>query len=84
MRQTLQDAVTDPAVILAPYKGREFRFRYTNWRGEVADRAAIPVRVYHGATEYHPEPQWLMEAWDAEKQAMRVFAMRDMIPLPAP
>ncbi|AWJ93253.1 hypothetical protein Sp245p_26380 (plasmid) [Azospirillum baldaniorum] len=55
-------------------------FTYTNWRGEHGTRRAIPIRVYHGATEYHPEPQWLMEAHDLDKGAVRVFAMRDMGP----
>lgn len=55
-------------------------FGYTNWRGEHGTRRAIPIRVYHDATEYHTEPQWLMEAHDLDKGAVRVFAMRDMGP----
>lgn len=55
-------------------------FGYTNWRGEHGTRRAIPIRVYHGSTEYHPEPQWLMEAHDLDKDAVRIFAMQDMGP----
>lgn len=53
-------------------------FTYRNWRGEVATRRAIPQHVYFGATEWHPEPQWLMRAFDVDKGEVRDFAMRDM------
>ncbi|TWA74131.1 hypothetical protein FBZ82_101146 [Azospirillum brasilense] len=59
-------------------QGEPLVFTYTNYRSETGTRRAIPIRVYHGATEYHPEPQWLMEAHDVDKDAARVFAMRDM------
>lgn len=55
-------------------------FMYTNWRGESGLRRAHPRRVYWGSTDWHPAPQWLMEALDADKQAVRVFAMQDMMP----
>jgi predicted DNA-binding transcriptional regulator YafY len=42
-------------------------------------RMVYPRQVYFGSTEFHPEPQWLMEAFDEEKQAIRCFAMRDII-----
>jgi len=32
--------------------------------------------VYWGTTEHHPEPQWLLQAFDIEKKEHRVFAMR--------
>lgn len=57
---------------------------YTNYRGENADRTIIPQRLYWGATKYHPEPQWLLEAWDQDRQAIRVFALRDMKPIQLP
>ena len=53
-------------------------FRYRNYRGEVSMREVVPCRIYFGGTDWHPEPQWLMEAWDIEKNAMRAFAMADM------
>ena len=59
-------------------QGAPVLFRYTNWRGEVSDRRAIPVRLWFGATEWHLEPQYLLDAWDMEKEAMRSFAMRDI------
>ncbi|WP_336801693.1 hypothetical protein [Kaistia sp. MMO-174] len=48
---------------------------YTNWRGESHLRTIIPRGVWYGATEWHPEPQWLLRAFDIEKQADRDFAM---------
>ena len=54
-------------------------FGYTNWRGEAAIRTAIPKRIYWGSTEWHPEPCWLFEAWDTEKNALRQFALDDCV-----
>lgn len=59
-------------------EGEPLTFMYTNWRGEIAKRRAIPMRTYWGSTDWHPEPQWLMEAFDTDKKAVRVFAMSDM------
>lgn len=54
-------------------------FGYTNWRGEYAVRKVIPLKVWYGGTEWHPEPQWLLKALDAEKgNAERDFAIQDM------
>lgn len=41
-------------------------------------RSIIPERVHFGATDWHPEPQWLLDATDLEKQAQRTFAMKDI------
>lgn len=51
---------------------------YTNWKGERRERSVIPVRMYWGQTEHHPRNQWLMEAWDVAKEAVRTFAMADI------
>lgn len=53
-------------------------FGYTNWRRETSERRAKPISIRFGISEYHPEPQWLMLAFDLEKGAEREFAMRDM------
>jgi hypothetical protein len=47
---------------------------YTNWKNEVAKRSFIPSKLWFGSTDWHPEPQWLLTAWDVEKQAWRDFA----------
>lgn len=50
---------------------------YTNWRGQTAERTIIPIRVWWGSTPWHPEPQWLLTAVDAEKGLERDFALKD-------
>jgi hypothetical protein len=57
---------------------------YTNWRGEFAVRKIIPQSIWFGATEWHPEPQWLLKAIDVEKNAERDFALTGFAtPIPA-
>lgn len=51
---------------------------YTNYRGETARREIIPQRVWFGATQWHPEEQWLLDAFDIEKKSPRSFALRDI------
>ncbi len=51
---------------------------YTNYRGEQAERRVIPARIWFGSTDWHPEPQWLLEAFDLDRGAERSFAMRDI------
>lgn len=50
-------------------------FEYTNWRGETGNRRVVPMKVFFGQTEYHTTPQWLLKAFDLDKQAIRDFAM---------
>lgn len=54
-------------------------FLYRNHRNEVATRRVQPHRVYRGADEYHPEMQWLMTAFDLDRDAVRTFALRDVL-----
>lgn len=55
-----------------------FKFIYTNHRGETAERTVIPLGVRFGSTQWHPEPQWLLRAFDLEKGAEREFAMAEI------
>lgn len=57
--------------------------RYRNWRGETADRRILPIRVWFGATDWHPEPQWFLRAVDVDRGVERDFALADMQGLPA-
>lgn len=50
---------------------------YTNWKNETEVRRFIPLELYFGKTEYHPEEQWLLLAWDLEKEAERTYALKD-------
>lgn len=53
------------------------RMKYTNYRGEVSIRTVVPILIDFGSTEWQPEPQWLMSAYDQGKEAHREFALRD-------
>jgi hypothetical protein len=35
--------------------------------------------VWFGETAWHPEPQWLLDVVDLEKNTERSFAMRDIL-----
>lgn len=54
------------------------RIIYTNWKGETAERTIKPIELWFGATEYHPEEQWLLRALDVAKDEERNFAMKDV------
>lgn len=51
---------------------------YTNHRGERSIRRIKPVVMYWGTTEWHKEPQWLLNALDLGKNLTRTFAMKDI------
>lgn len=48
---------------------------YTNHRGERSMRTVIPFGFRFGTSPFHPEPQWLMEAFDRDKGETRTFAL---------
>lgn len=50
---------------------------YTNYRGETSRRELHLVRIYWGSTDWHPEPQLLLKAFDYQKDAYRDFAVSD-------
>ena len=64
--QPPHDPTTDQTVVI----------RYTNWKGETADRRIVPHDIHFGSNEWHPEPQWLMTAFDFGKFALRTFALK--------
>lgn len=49
---------------------------YTNWKGETKSRKIVPLSLRYGATEWHPEKQWLLIAKD-EKGNKKEFALKD-------
>lgn len=61
-----------------PLTSPPVRIRYTNYRGETADRRIRPRRLWHGTTEWHPEPGFLLEAEDVERRVIRDFAVGDI------
>lgn len=58
--------------------GRAVQIVYTNYRNETAPRTIIPERIWFGSTSWHPEPQWLLDALDLEKDEQRSFAVADI------
>lgn len=58
---------------------RPLYFLYRNHEGKVATRRVTSPNVYHGCTRHHPEPQWLLRAFDLDRQAMRDFALRGVL-----
>lgn len=53
-------------------------FTYKNHRGETSVRLVRPIMIAFGANAFHREPQWLLRAWDLNKEAERTFAMKDI------
>lgn len=58
---------------------KEIKILYTNWKGKTRERTIIPLEVWYGATEWHPEDQWFLKAKDIDKQAERDFALKDIM-----
>lgn len=88
--EAMIEHLPDAAAIAAPAEagGVEGRpnapchiVEYTNWRGETARRVIIPISMWWGKTEWHPQEQWMLTAWDVEKEATRDFAWQDMKPV---
>jgi len=57
---------------------KEVLIDYTNWCGKRSIRNIIPVSISFENNEWHPETQWLLYAIDVEKNAERIFAMKDI------
>lgn len=55
------------------------RIKYRNYRGVVEWRRVVPTGIEFGATAYHDTPQWLLQAWCAEREAPRTFAVADIL-----
>lgn len=51
---------------------------YTNYKLERSIREIIPASIEFGNSEWHPDSQWLLVAYDIGKGAEREFALRDI------
>jgi predicted DNA-binding transcriptional regulator YafY len=58
--------------------GDRFTFIYKNYRGETSRRTVEFQGLMWGATDWHPERGFLMEALDLSKGEVRLFAVKDM------
>lgn len=54
------------------------KVEYTNYRGERGIRTIVPISFYFGTTEYHPQEQWLVKLWDVDRQAERIYALKEI------
>jgi predicted DNA-binding transcriptional regulator YafY len=52
---------------------------YRNYRGEVRPRRIMPIRLWYGVSEWHPTPQYFIDAVDCDKDAVRSFALYDIL-----
>lgn len=68
---------TGPKV--GPLAGGASVVAYQNWRGEIAIREIKPICLWFGQTQWHPEDQWFLKAWDVEKQVERDFALTGFV-----
>lgn len=57
---------------------RVVRIDYTNYRGERRERVVLPLEIGFRETPHHRPAQWVLEAFDVEKQARRTFALKDI------
>jgi predicted DNA-binding transcriptional regulator YafY len=57
---------------------KQVKILYTNYRGETSLRIIVPIKIWFGSTDWHPSPQWLINAIDIQKEAERSFAMKDI------
>ena len=51
---------------------------YTNWKNETRYRIIKPISIEFKSTEWHKEEQWILNAVDIEKNAIRNFAIKDI------
>ena len=51
---------------------------YKNYKGVTSVRSIVPYTLWWGKTEYHPEEQWIITAWDQGKDGVRDFALKDI------
>lgn len=57
---------------------QKVKILYTNWKGVTSYRNIVPKSVEFKSTEWHPEEQWILNAFDVDKQADRAFALKDI------
>lgn len=56
----------------------DVQIHYKNHRGEIGIRLIRPEDIFFGSTQWHPEPQWIINAYDYGKEARRSFAISDI------
>lgn len=78
----LRDVRATLAETIAAEDAAPLAFTYRNWRGETATRSVRPIGVRFGSSQWHRTPQWLLRAFDLNKNEEREFALSGMSPPP--
>lgn len=85
LNQRVHGDITDTRAVIEAYLAalptqvsEPTSFNYRNYKGEVSTRTVSDLRAWFGSTEWHPEPQWLISAFDHDKNARRDFALADI------
>lgn len=55
------------------------RIVYTNHEGRTKIRNISPQAIRFGYSKWHPKQQWLLDAFDLDKNADRTFAMNGIV-----
>lgn len=51
---------------------------YTNWQGERRLRRIRPIQLMYVSTPHHQKEQWVLQALDLDKDALRMFSIKDI------
>lgn len=57
---------------------KPLKILYTNFKGKTSVRNIIPQEIYFGTTEWYKDEQWLLDAIDVDKGAIRTFAVNNI------
>jgi len=55
------------------------KVKYKNYQGVTSIRIIIPQQIHYGSTDYHKEDQWLLDVFDVEKDALRTYALMNIL-----
>lgn len=53
---------------------RRVKILYTNHRNETTIRDIVPLEIVFKSTEYYQEAQWLLRAYDLDRQDERHYS----------
>jgi hypothetical protein len=55
------------------------RVLYRNWKGEIAWRRIVQMRMEWSQDNAYHKDQWLLRCWDLDKEAERSYSCYDML-----
>ena len=60
-------------------KAKKVNILYKNWKGRTAVRCIVPKDLRFESSQWHPEVQWILHAYDVDEQAERSFACKSIL-----